>query len=72
MDRLAAALGMDPVELRMRNAMATGDDRLVTGQVITGAGARCAEVIEAARRALPAAAERGARRSPCAAGRRRG
>ena len=43
MDKLAAALGMDPVELRLRNALATGDD-LITGQVLTGA-APVAEVI---------------------------
>ncbi|HEX7255596.1 MAG TPA: molybdopterin cofactor-binding domain-containing protein [Gaiellaceae bacterium] len=35
MDKLAAALGMDPVELRLRNAMAPGD-ALPTGQKITG------------------------------------
>jgi CO/xanthine dehydrogenase Mo-binding subunit len=35
MDRLAEALGLDPVELRLRNALAPGD-RLPTGQVITG------------------------------------
>jgi xanthine dehydrogenase D subunit len=35
MDRLAAALGMDPVELRMRNALKTGDE-LITGQKIDG------------------------------------
>ncbi|HKW70224.1 MAG TPA: xanthine dehydrogenase subunit D [Candidatus Dormibacteraeota bacterium] len=35
MDRLAAALGMDPVELRMRNAMKTGSV-MITGQVIDG------------------------------------
>ena len=46
MDKLAAALGMDPVALRLRNAMGTGD-RLVTGQVITGT-APVAEVIRAA------------------------
>jgi xanthine dehydrogenase D subunit len=33
MDRLAAELGMDPVELRLRNAMATGTE-LPTGQVV--------------------------------------
>lgn len=33
MDRLAAACGLDPVEIRLRNAMRTGD-RLITGQVI--------------------------------------
>ena len=36
MDRLAAALGMDPVELRVRNAAETGTV-LPTGQVIRGA-----------------------------------
>jgi xanthine dehydrogenase D subunit len=43
MDKLAVALGMDPIELRLRNAMAPGD-RLITGQVITGT-APVAEVI---------------------------
>lgn len=33
MDKLAAALGVDPVEIRLRNAMRTGD-RLITGQVV--------------------------------------
>lgn len=46
MDKLAAALGMDPVEVRLKNALATGDT-LVTGQVITGT-APVREVIEAA------------------------
>ena len=35
MDKLAAALQMDPVELRIRNALQSGD-RLITGQVIDG------------------------------------
>ena len=35
MDRLAAALGMDPVELRVRNAMKTGSE-MITGQRIDG------------------------------------
>ena len=35
MDKLAAALGMDPVDLRMRNAMETGS-QMITGQVIDG------------------------------------
>ena len=35
MDKLAAALEMDPVELRMRNAMKTGS-RLITGQAVEG------------------------------------
>ena len=46
MDLLAAALDMDPVALRLRNALATGDT-LLTGQVITGT-APVREVIEAA------------------------
>jgi CO/xanthine dehydrogenase Mo-binding subunit len=33
MDKLAAATGIDPVEIRRRNAMRTGD-RLITGQVV--------------------------------------
>lgn len=35
MDKLADALGMDPIEVRRRNAVATGDT-LITGQVVTG------------------------------------
>src|SRR5438477_4775651 len=35
MDKLAAALGIDPVELRLRNAMETGSE-MSTGQVIDG------------------------------------
>ncbi|HAP75284.1 MAG TPA: xanthine dehydrogenase subunit D, partial [Acidimicrobiaceae bacterium] len=33
MDKLAVACGLDPVEVRLRNAMRTGD-RLITGQVM--------------------------------------
>jgi xanthine dehydrogenase D subunit len=36
MDKLAAALGIDPVELRLRNAVTRGD-RLITGQAFRGA-----------------------------------
>src|SRR5919109_995716 len=50
MDKLAAALEMDPVELRLRNALAPGDE-LPTGQKITGA-MPVAEVIRRAA-ALP-------------------
>ncbi|MEY3019438.1 MAG: hypothetical protein RLZZ272_422, partial [Actinomycetota bacterium] len=46
MDRLAAALGRDPVDLRLQNALAPGD-RVITGQVITGT-APVREVIAAA------------------------
>lgn len=34
MDRLADALGMDPLELRRRNALATGDPFATTGQLV--------------------------------------
>jgi xanthine dehydrogenase D subunit len=34
MDRLATACGLDPVEIRLRNAMRTGDS-LITGQTMT-------------------------------------
>jgi xanthine dehydrogenase D subunit len=42
MDKLAAACGLDPVEVRLRNAMRTGD-RLITGQVVESVApvARC-------------------------------
>jgi CO/xanthine dehydrogenase Mo-binding subunit len=42
MDKLAAACGLDPVEIRLRNAMQTGD-KLITGQVIENVApvARC-------------------------------
>jgi CO/xanthine dehydrogenase Mo-binding subunit len=46
MDKLAAALGIDPIELRLRNALAPGDS-MPTGQRITGA-LPVAEVIERA------------------------
>ncbi len=36
MDKLALALGMDPIDLRLHNALAPGDS-LITGQVLTGA-----------------------------------
>jgi CO/xanthine dehydrogenase Mo-binding subunit len=44
MDKLAAALDMDPVELRIRNAMRTGSS-LITGQVVEGP-APVAELLE--------------------------
>ncbi|MEN3283021.1 MAG: hypothetical protein V7607_4161 [Solirubrobacteraceae bacterium] len=47
MDRLAAALGMDPVELRLRNAMAPGS-RMPTGQRIP-VPAPVAELLERVR-----------------------
>ena len=47
MDKLAAALGIDPIELRLRNALGTGSV-LPTGQVLDGA-APLREVIERCR-----------------------
>ncbi len=42
MDKLAAACGLDPVAIRLRNALTTGD-RLITGQVVESVApvARC-------------------------------
>ncbi|OFW66525.1 MAG: xanthine dehydrogenase subunit D [Actinobacteria bacterium RBG_16_68_21] len=51
MDRLAAALGIDPVELRLRNALDREDRIATTGQVIVGS-LPTRRVIEALR-ALP-------------------
>ena len=52
MDRLAEACGLDPVEIRLRNAMTTGD-LLITGQVVESVApvARC--IRETAALALP-------------------
>ena len=56
MDKLAAALGVDPVELRIRNAMAPGDT-LPTGQLIPEP-APVAELLERVRdMPLPPAAD---------------
>ncbi|NOX28693.1 MAG: molybdopterin-dependent oxidoreductase [Actinobacteria bacterium] len=46
MDKLAAALDMDPLEIRLLNALETGD-RLITGQILDGV-APVRECIEAA------------------------
>jgi len=55
MDRLAAALGLDPVEVRVRNAMTTGSV-MPTGQVVEGP-APVARLLELVRdRPLPAPA----------------
>jgi xanthine dehydrogenase D subunit len=57
MDKLAAACGVDPIELRLRNALAPGDE-LLTGQRITGS-LPVAEVIKAcAAMPLPPAARK--------------
>lgn len=52
MDALAAALGMDPVDLRRRNALTTGDT-LLTGQRITGTAPAVACLDAAVAHALP-------------------
>jgi xanthine dehydrogenase D subunit len=64
MDRLARELGMDPVELRVRNAMGEGDAALPTGQQVAGP-VPVAELLERLR-ALPLPA------SPAGSDRRRG
>jgi len=53
MDKLAAAAGVSPVEIRLRNAMETGD-RLITGQIMDSVApvARC--ITETDRIPLPA------------------
>jgi xanthine dehydrogenase D subunit len=56
MDKLAAALQMDPVELRKRNAMRTGS-RLITGQMVDGP-APVEELLHRIER-MPLPAERG-------------
>jgi CO/xanthine dehydrogenase Mo-binding subunit len=61
MDKLAVALEMDPVELRLRNAMAPGD-ALATGQKITGS-MPVAEVIRKAA-AIPVPEEEELPRDP--------
>ena len=52
MDKLAAAVGTDPVSIRLLNAMETGD-RLITGQIIENVApvARC--IVETAALPLP-------------------
>jgi CO/xanthine dehydrogenase Mo-binding subunit len=63
-DDIAARLGLDPVEIRLRNAMRTGD-RWVGGQELASCGlTECLETVRDAARAV--------RRPPPAPGRRRG
>ena len=57
MDRLAAELGLDPLELRRRNALGHGDPMPTSGQIITGS-LPTVEVIDAlAAIPLPAAVD---------------
>jgi CO/xanthine dehydrogenase Mo-binding subunit len=51
MDKLAEAVGLDPVEIRVRNALSTGDT-MPTGQVVTGP-APVAELMRRVRDAAP-------------------
>jgi xanthine dehydrogenase D subunit len=58
MDKLAAAVGLDPVELRIRNALRTGG-RIITGQVVDGP-VPVAELLDRVRKMpMPAAADAG-------------
>jgi xanthine dehydrogenase D subunit len=68
MDRLADRLGMDPVELRLRNALATGDV-LPTGQRLTGAAPVAACIRAAVDHPLPATSNDGWLERPGGAGR---
>jgi CO/xanthine dehydrogenase Mo-binding subunit len=56
MDKLAARIGIDPVDLRLLNALAPGDTLPTTGQRIEGA-LPTAEVIRRAAALVPPAAE---------------
>ena len=69
MDKLAAALGLDPVELRLRNALSPGDV-MPTGQRITGS-LPVAEVIAACAALEPPPGRGAAARPDPAAGRGR-
>jgi xanthine dehydrogenase D subunit len=53
MDKLAAALAVDPIELRLKNALVTGD-RNITGQRLTGAVPVAELIRRCAAAALPA------------------
>jgi CO/xanthine dehydrogenase Mo-binding subunit len=61
MDKLASACGIDPIELRLHNAMARGDT-LLTGQIVTGS-LPVAEVIRACA-ALPVPGAAGTQDDP--------
>jgi xanthine dehydrogenase D subunit len=68
MDRLAARLGIDPVELRLRNALGPGDG-LPTGQTITGTAPVAECIRAAAAHPLPPPAGGGLLERPGGAGR---
>ncbi|MFZ4720635.1 MAG: xanthine dehydrogenase subunit D [Ilumatobacteraceae bacterium] len=52
MDKLATAVGVDPLEVRLRNAMQTGD-RLITGQVVESVAPVARLIRELAEMPLP-------------------
>jgi xanthine dehydrogenase D subunit len=52
MDKLAAACGLDPVEVRLRNAMRTGDE-LITGQPVLNVAPVVECILETAALPLP-------------------
>lgn len=70
MDKLAAALGMSPVEVRLINAMETGD-KLITGQVIDSVApvARCIRETDAIPLPPPLEAQSGSLALPGGSGR---
>ena len=68
MDRLAAELGIDPVELRLRNALETGDT-LITGQRIHGTAPVREVILGAASHPLPPLPDPADVMLPCPAGR---
>ena len=68
MDKVAAALGIDPVDLRLRNALAPGD-RLITNQPITGSAPVAAVIRACAAVPLPSTAEPPPMARPGGAGR---
>jgi len=52
MDKIAAALGMDPVDVRLRNAMSQGDS-LITGQIVESVAPVARLITETREIALP-------------------
>ena len=68
MDRLAAACGLDPVEIRLRNAMRTGDS-LITGQRVENVAPveRC--ILDTAALPMPSPADEHVMALPGGAGR---
>jgi xanthine dehydrogenase D subunit len=65
MDRLAAACGLDPIQLRLLNALGPGD-RLLTGQTIEGVLPVARVIREAAALPMPASTAAGAGVDPMA------